>query len=251
MYSRKFLLLLLCIFFINASHTQTIPEEDEILRAEKEFAQRKFDHHKKHGGVVCHKGTTSVQSMLGLESNGCTGADFLQMDGKEDFTYCCDIHDACYQLCGMARKKCDEDFKKCMNNMCTTTFSGNEKCKGVANMYYFATSALGQTFFEDSQSKHCECVDMRASIISERYSTIMESLYTAFAPDNWEKVKNDIENKYKNEYKSSAKKWGNMLYSIYRKYDQALIHIDGRELKTNVPKPLLGENKKKRTNDEM
>ena len=33
-----------------------------------------------------------------------------QVSGEEDFTYCCDRHDACYSVCGISKHLCEKDF---------------------------------------------------------------------------------------------------------------------------------------------
>ena len=46
-----------------------------------------------------------------IESGGCP-KPFGTSREVEDFGYCCDIHDACYQTCGMERTYCDKEYRK-------------------------------------------------------------------------------------------------------------------------------------------
>ena len=39
------------------------------------------------------------------ESNGCSTMG-IKVGGEEDFTSCCDLHDVCYQTCGVTQQKC-------------------------------------------------------------------------------------------------------------------------------------------------
>ena len=39
-------------------------------------------------------------------------------------TSCCDAHDICYDTCNKDRDQCDEDFKKCLDDMCEKLKSG-------------------------------------------------------------------------------------------------------------------------------
>ena len=39
------------------------------------------------------------------ESNGCSTMG-IKVGGEEDFTSCCDLHDVCYQTCGLTQQKC-------------------------------------------------------------------------------------------------------------------------------------------------
>ena len=233
------LVALLSISLIDLSRSDEVPDFNNEEEMERLFAQHGFDDHAKRGGVMCHQGMTSLQSRNHLQSNGCTGADFVKISGQEDFTYCCDIHDACYQICNMSRKKCDADFKKCMNSMCDTIFHDNDECKSAANMYHLATSAFGTTFYEDAQSNHCQCGDMRASNVVQHYTDLIKEFYKDNAPDQYHKF--DI-TRY-SDYKSSAKKWANLLYGLYKKYDHSIFHVDGRETKGNIPRPRKNENK--------
>ena len=43
------------------------------------------------------------------ESNGCTTMG-IKVGGEEDFTSCCDLHDVCYQTCGLTQQKCTLNF---------------------------------------------------------------------------------------------------------------------------------------------
>jgi len=53
---------------------------------------------------------TDVQSNLPMpESNGCSTMG-IKVGGEEDFTSCCDLHDVCYQTCGMTQQKCMLNF---------------------------------------------------------------------------------------------------------------------------------------------
>ena len=36
-----------------------------------------------------------------FSSNGCSKPDGITVPGEEDFTYCCDRHDACYETCNI------------------------------------------------------------------------------------------------------------------------------------------------------
>ena len=208
---------------------------DETTEMEAEFARQSMERQRDVGGVLCHSGMIAVQNMRPLESNGCTGADMIKLSGKEDFTYCCDLHDACYQTCGMTQKKCDADFKRCMMDMCSTTFSNNEQCQGVANLFHMATSSFGRNFYDDAQSEHCDCIDIRAKSVQARYKKLIDNFYSEYAPENMGNF--DIK-RYLDEYKGSPRKWGNLLYNLYAKYDHAIVHVGSRiAKKANIPRP--------------
>jgi secretory phospholipase A2 len=178
--------------------------------------------------VVCTQGMTPAQNRMTISSNGCTGADFIELAGEEDFTSCCDEHDACYQVCGMTKKKCDMKFWECMEHMCNTLFPENKKCTKAANIYYIGTKTLGNAFYEDAQSDHCMCVDDDG--INEHYKSLIGSFYTKNAPKS--KSKFDW-SKY--EHFSPNKLY--LLYNtLHEKYPKAIEH-EGPRVRVGMEPP--------------
>ena len=177
--------------------------------------------------VVCTDGMTPVQNDFPVTSNGCTGADFIELDGEEDFTSCCDEHDACYQICGLNKKKCDHKFWECMEHLCESVFPENKKCKKAANIYYLGTSTLGNSFYEDAQSDHCMCVE--SDKVTGHYKVLIDKFYTKHAPKS--KSKFDW-SKY--EHFSSAKFY--LLYNtLHEKYSSSIVH-EGERVGKDPPR---------------
>ncbi len=95
------------------------------------------------------KGLVPVQKYSRkVESNGCSKPEFLQVEGEEDFTTCCDHHDACYATCGISKAYCEKEFEKCMKRMCKEVFSSNSRCEGAASTYAMGTSMFGDSGFQ-------------------------------------------------------------------------------------------------------
>ena len=238
--SSKIFSLLACyiaLLLSTAPRVIAFGEQPDSFEAEAMLHEQSRDRQRAFGGVMCHSSMIAVQSYKAFESNGCTGGDLVKMmNSKEDFTYCCDLHDACYQTCGMTQKMCDAKFKQCMSGMCHTTFPKSPTCNNVANLYFMATSTLGGTFYEDAQSDHCECVDIRASVVQERYNKLINTFYKDHVSTE-AAAKFDM-SKYREKYKGSPRKWGNLLYNLYAKYDYALIHTGSRVGKgSKIPRP--------------
>ena len=85
--------------------------------------------------TMCPSGHVPAQvANKRAESNGCSKPKGIQVNGEEDFTYCCDRHDACYATCGLTKQYCDKDFGKCMKSMCKSTFSHNSECNDAADL---------------------------------------------------------------------------------------------------------------------
>lgn len=230
-----FVILLLVLVTV---HCEDFSGEDE-MKMEEGFAQASQERQNSMGGVICHSGMISVQSSAPIVSDGCTGSELLEMMSggekqEEDFTYCCDLHDVCYQTCGVSRKQCDVDFKRCMSDMCTTTYADNEKCPSTANLYYMGTSSFGVAAYEDSQSEHCQCIDIRIKNVRAHYEKLIVDFYQAHAPESLHKF--DM-TKYE-AYKGSPHKWGWFYYSLHSKYDIAIRHEGKRvALGQDVPRP--------------
>ena len=177
--------------------------------------------------VYCAEGMTPVQNKFPITSNGCTGSDFIDLVGEEDFTSCCDEHDACYQVCGMTKKRCDMKFWECMEHMCVTMFTLNKDCRSAANIYYIATKTLGRTFYEDAQSEHCMCIDSGG--VSDYYHGLIENFYSTYAPKS--KAKFDW-TKYEH---FSWPKLAALYNTLHEKYHKAITH-EGPRAGKNPPR---------------
>ena len=92
---------------------------------------------------TCPKGKTPMQNPDSgrAVSNGCSKPGGLDVPGEEDFTFCCDRHDTCYSTCGVGQKFCDNDFKKCMEGMCTKMFGDTAECKQAAGIYFMVPAS--------------------------------------------------------------------------------------------------------------
>jgi hypothetical protein len=170
--------------------------------------------------VHCTNGMNPVQNKFPITSNGCTGTGFIELEGEEDFTSCCDEHDACYQVCGMTKKRCDMKFWECLEHMCETVFTTNKQCRSAANIYYIATRTLGREFYEDAQSEHCQCVENEK--VSEHYRDLISDFYGTYAPKskskfNWSKYAD-----------FSWPKLAALFNTLHEKYNKAIIHVGPR-----------------------
>ena len=177
--------------------------------------------------VHCTVGMTPAQNKFPITSNGCTGTGFIDLVGEEDFTTCCDEHDACYQVCGMTKKRCDIKFWDCLEHMCTTVFTTNKDCRSAANIYYIATRTLGREFYEDAQSEHCQCLEHEK--ISDHYRDLISDFYDTYAPKS--KSKFDW-SKY--EF-FSWPKLAALYNTLHEKYQKAIIH-EGQRVGKKPPR---------------
>jgi RHS repeat-associated protein len=75
-----------------------------------------------------------------------------------NFTRACEIHDLCYDTCGMPKERCDSLFWMYMLSICASQ-SNNGKmynCSYYGTLYYLAVLSLGEPAYKDAQSK-CRC----------------------------------------------------------------------------------------------
>ena len=175
-----------------------------------------------------------------MQSNGCSKPSFLKVDGEEDFTYCCDRHDACYGMCGASQEYCDKDFKKCMRNLCSTAFPASKQCSSAADTYAMGTAMFGGEAYGQAQEEHCECIAQQR--VLDHYKVLTNEFYEAYSPEHKHKVESVLlketysRNSGTNElpvYKDIFK----LLYDLHKKYDSAIEHIGPRLQKTKVPRP--------------
>ena len=203
--------------------------------------------HNVEGAASCSGDQVPVQKLdVSLKSNGCTKPDFLSIQGEEDFTHCCDLHDACFSTCGLTQSFCDDDFKKCMHQLCSKVFSHNPECKSAASTYSMGTSLFGRDLFAQGQEEYCECVDSKDLI--SHYMSYTKQFYQDNVPSDLTKDPEDIlsdNSKYlKTSVKSSVVTYPNLrrlVYDLHKKYDNAIVHIENRKGRKNVPKPVKKE----------
>lgn len=191
---------------------------------------------------TCPVGSAFAQKLgRTLESNGCTKPAFLTVNGEEDFTHCCDRHDVCYSTCGLTQAYCDEDFRKCMHQLCEHVFPHNPECKSAASTYSMGTSLFGTDLYSNEQDSHCTCIE--AGQLVPHYKSYVDLFYKTFVTDSI-KDANDIlteKSKYlQNSGTESSPRYKNIhkiVYDLHKKYDNAIGHIDARKSKKEIPKP--------------
>lgn len=184
---------------------------------------------------------TNVQ-IIGKQviSNGCSKPAWIAVQGEEDFTYCCDRHDACYSMCGSAKVYCDMDFEMCMKRMCLKNFKNNPDCSGAANMYAAATKMLGAAGYSQSQNDYCTCVD--SSQVLTHYAQVIDKFYDNFVEESRRKDGKALvtSSKYsKNSGTSERPRYDDIyriVYNLHKKYDHSIGHEDTRVGKT-PPRP--------------
>lgn len=197
----------------------------------------------------CPAGQIAVQNAKRTpESNACSKPAGISIGGEEDYTYCCDRHDVCYETCNIDKDYCEAEFSKCLQMLCRTLFSANKGCSQAASMYVMGTQMFGGNGFAVSQQEYCECIDAGTEKVRAHYGKMVHSFYASHAPDKADEWK-DYEaegskvSKYVAGYQGKAGgkreqlvKLGKLHYQLYAKYDTAIKHVGPRRGMT-PPRP--------------
>jgi len=119
---------------------------------------------------VAFRKTVEGNELSRFTSNGCGTASF-RVDVEEQLTPCCDIHDACYALCGVERDRCDSDFATCLGKAC----NGKKSCLQSVGMLTSGVSMFGCSAFMATQKDNCECIADRAEA-EKRADAVMNAV---------------------------------------------------------------------------
>jgi hypothetical protein len=191
-------------------------------------------------GACSDSSQVSAQKLDPLpSSNGCSKPSGISVGGEEDFTYCCDRHDACYSTCGISKDLCEHDFGKCMKRLCKTAFPSNPQCAGAAQMYQMGTTMFGGSGFEDLQRDYCECIPK--SDVTAHYSKLLKKVYKGHSTKSEAETTETIDKLMaKAGEEPSVRKLGSLFYKILKKYDSAIQH-EGKRVGANPPKPKVAK----------
>ncbi|CEL99495.1 unnamed protein product [Vitrella brassicaformis CCMP3155] len=112
----------------------------------------------------CPSGTKMLQDYEYV-SNGCGSETMgIRVDPEFAFEPCCDLHDACYEICGMARETCEDEFSSCMKKVCDglTNEDDRARCSNQQKLFVFGTTAFGCVSFLSAQKESCTCAEPSA-----------------------------------------------------------------------------------------
>uniref|UniRef100_A0A7S2RDK9 Phospholipase A2 n=1 Tax=Eucampia antarctica TaxID=49252 RepID=A0A7S2RDK9_9STRA len=115
---------------------------------------------------VCSEGYQPVPKLpLNFTSSGCNsigGISTFRMEARhEPGLPCCHMRAACYQICGMSMKKCDDIFKKCNDSICDSIEDEavKEKCVTATSMHNMLAGMMDCGPFEHQQHNNCGCME--------------------------------------------------------------------------------------------
>ena len=146
-----------------------------------------------------------------------------QDKSKEKYAPCCDLWHACYQICGVSKKSCDEGFKSCSKGNCLT----DQQCQQAAEIDALMTQLSGCPKFEAAQQRACKCVALDGGDDNEAYQQreqVLTKFYEAHAPDQISKV-SALAEKSCHDHKRLA----GLFRKLLQKYPKAIQRIEDPE----------------------
>nr|CCA22345.1 phospholipase A2 putative [Albugo laibachii Nc14] len=156
-------------------------------------------------------------------SNGC-GMAGAPMKGYEFVSDCCDLHDACYSVCGITKAHCDSSMKKCMTETCNgvTAPEQKKKCDAALSIYNLGAKVLGCPAFTQAQKEACYCVSKEKGVAAykERLLHFLQK-----HADSEEKKSEEAVNKLLKKHKGKEAK---LFYRLVKKYTQSIVLDTGK-----------------------
>jgi hypothetical protein len=212
------LLLFSAVVLFELSHLPVAADDTED---EEETAKTTADYMKDFDKACpkfkCAGGLTPVpKSRQKYESSGCGGMQggaqmiTISNDENEDdkaFSPCCDQWHACYSVCGMSKKSCDDGYKTCWEKHC----GKDEECQKDADMAGIFIKFGGCAKYDSSQYMACECVNPTKA--EDKREAAIRGFYKKYSPENMDKVPELAAN-----VKDSASKVAGLLNKLVIKY---------------------------------
>lgn len=195
-----------------------------------------------------------------IQSNGCPAANNLisgsSGDGESsrwsydqnDYTICCDQQQICYQVCGLTKNYCDEDFKYCLTQLCENIQGVDQShaCELHAHLLFQSILYSNYEEYEDYQTKACQCVaedekedeEEESTGVDSQYLHFFQNFYRKYAPEKSSKgmalIQREIQKSQEKLFTSRK-----LFYELHKKYDSAIAYTERRKTCTSYPR--LGE----------
>lgn len=100
---------------------------------------------------------------------------------------CCDVFNACVQVCGVTKQYCTRNFDQCLDSKCKSISDADtkKKCDGEIQVKKLMVQISQCREFEEGQ-KNCRCV--KKDSYEEEKAKLVRSFYAKFNSDNVEKA---------------------------------------------------------------
>lgn len=215
------LLLVLVVWLVEAVEKESNTNIDD--EPPPNFNMNDFAQQQNCPNYRCSSGMTPVpKTRLKFTSTGCSamGGGMVLMGNqneKEDEPYasCCDEWHACYQVCGIAKKICDDSFKSCAAIKC----GSDEDCTKQVELSTMMMNLSGCHRFDQAQYQACECVLKNKA--TEKRQAAIRRFYNKFAPS----AETKADELAKKVDKSTAKMAG-LFRKLLSKYPDAIQKVE-------------------------
>ena len=216
----------------------------------------------------CGKGKALVPKRpWRIDGFGCSGLGLgppSQGLGDENMHRdCCDLRHACFQTCGVLRRRCVEDFEGCMLARCkviaqraAATKKGDEgyedaqnrktQCYMSARLHMITTNMGKCESFETAQQRACYCMDLDR--VDKRKRQVLEDFYKKHNEGKLDETQ-FIDKLV--ETKTTARQFGTLLYKLVKRYPAAI--VDKRPESKSYEEILSegGDRQKKKVDQQM
>lgn len=162
----------------------------------------------------CNSSTERPWITVGHEftSNGC-GTREMKVSVDPRIPECCDIHDACYEICGISRNFCDKKFNQCMNRRC----EGDRECMSSASMITMGVAIFGCSPFISAQQQACDCISIGNQFQTRVLQTLLE--FRSKLPEKSKKSEKQLQESMKKYHGKEEI----IIYKNLRRYAKYLI----------------------------
>lgn len=155
---------------------------------------------------------TSTGSCNGLA--GGSMSMFSASKSEDVLSHCCDIRQACDQICGASLKMCNDALEACMNATCAIAAEKGE-CERSASVHKLMTQlGDGCSKLVPAQTSNCQCMSPERA--TKRREQVLADLYKKHAPESVDKVSNLVEKA------TTPKKFATLLAKLIDKYPKAI-----------------------------
>jgi len=181
----------------------------------------------------CSKGTVPMTKMdLTFTSIGCStpgqgpGIYMKSSDKNEPINKCCDIKNACQQVCGTTKLYCHSLFKQCAEQICERMPNEElkEECTRENAIQIIMSEFSDCQYFVQGQRENCECIPKEME--EEQRRSILLTFYERYV-NGWEQDKvENLLNKVDN-----SKKFAALLAKIIMKYPKSVKVVKDKNMK--------------------
>jgi hypothetical protein len=212
------------LFWILLWSAVAVSEQEEDVPP---FNMNSFGQGKACPNYRCSSGMTPVPKSRGLKftSTGCSSmgsgmvmnmgaASSEEEPSTEVYASCCDEWHACYQICGVSKKACDDSFKTCSTAKC----GADAECTKQIELNTMLMNLGGCQKFDQAQYQACDCVDKKKAP-AQREAAI-KRFYKKFAPGNEDKAAELVKKA------DTASKLAALLRKLIGKYPNAIQKIE-------------------------